>query len=83
MGNDVINHVGNATTAAGTQVVLRPCEVSFAFSLPLAVIAALRCCRAALVRFCLARDLARAPDAGCYQFATGTDARRFHWHGGT
>jgi hypothetical protein len=60
MGNLVINAIGNATTAAHTETVLRLGEEGFAFTPPFGVIPTIVGIGPTLVGFCFAALLAGA-----------------------
>lgn len=70
----MIDHIGETTAAAGAKPVLWTGQERLALTLPLRIVAALRCGWAALVVVCLAALLTETSDVVSDDLAAGTDA---------
>lgn len=78
--DDVIDHVGRATTSADAKAVAGKCEEFPALSAPLGVVAAISCVRPAAIMCGLPRDLTGTLDASRHALATSANPGRKHRH---
>lgn len=76
----MIDAIGDATAATGAVAIGWQCEECSGLTLPLRIVAALGCVRAALVSFRLPLDLTFTHDARGNLPAAATDAGCEHGH---